>query len=199
MKTAPHLLYLHGFNSSSQSFKADLMRQYMARLGLQQNLTIADIPPQPDLAVKYLQSLAQGIAEHAQICLMGSSLGGFYATWLSEQLGCKSVLINPAVRAHKLLRNYLGTNRNYHSGERWQFEPQHIDVLHSLYAERLRQPENYYVLLQTGDETLDYRDAEYYYRHGRLLIEQGGDHAFQNFASHIPASLQFCGFQLASN
>lgn len=175
------------------------MRKTMQQLKLQSNISIADIPPQPDLAIDYLLKTATGINAHAQLCLMGSSLGGFYATWLAEQFDCKAVLINPAVRAHHLLQRYIGENQNYHTGASWYFEQAHIEALKSINKNALRHPDNYYVLLQTGDETLDYTEAKEYYQQCHLMIEQGGDHAFQGFDSHIVACLKFCGFQLASN
>lgn len=195
MKRYPHLLYLHGFNSSPQSSKAQTMLRAMRDAGLTQRLTIADIPPQPDQAADYLLQQARLVNTHATLCLCGSSLGGFYATWLAEQFSCRAVLINPAVRPHRLLEKYLGENRNYHTGEPWLFKPQHIDQLKQMFYPQLSHPEHYLVLLQTGDETLDYRDAADYYRDCQLMVEQGGNHAFEHFEQHIGPILQFLGFE----
>ena len=172
------------------------MRRAMTGHGLQSQLTIADIPPEPDRAAALLLQLAKTIRQDARLCLCGSSLGGFYATWLAEQSGCRAVLINPAVRPHTLLKKYLGENRNYHTGESWQFEQRHIDQLREMHKPAISQPERYLVLLQTGDETLDYRDAAEYYQGSNLLIEQGGSHAFDHFESHIPKILDFLGFDV---
>ena len=172
------------------------MQQAMAHYGLRQQLTIADIPPEPDRAAAYLLQQAQTIRQHAVLCLCGSSLGGFYATWLAEQFDCRAALINPAVRPHTLLKKYLGENKNYHTGESWRFEQRHVDTLREMYLPTIRHPERYLVLLQTGDETLDYRDAAEYYRDCKLVIEQGGSHAFDHFESHIPKILDFLGFDM---
>ncbi len=188
-----HLLYLHGFNSSPRSYKAQAMQQAMLRHGLQQCLTIADIPPEPDRAAAYLLQQAQAIRKNAELCLCGSSLGGFYATWLAQQFGCRAVLINPAVRPHRLLKKYLGENVNYHSGEAWQFEQRHIDQLKTMFCLQITHPDRYWLLLQTGDEILDYRDAEGYYRGCPTLIEPGGSHAFEDFESRIDDILHFFG------
>ncbi len=188
-----HLLYLHGFNSSSQSHKGRLLQAHMTALGMASQLSMPDIPPQPDLAAERLLSLANEFSQSETLCVAGSSLGGFYATWLAEQFDCKAVLINPAVRPHLLLKKYLGENKNYHTGESWQFEQKHIDALKAMAFDTLQQPQHYLVLLQTGDETLDYRQAEEYYQGANLHIEQGGDHAFQDFEQHLDQILRFCG------
>ncbi len=191
----PQLLYLHGFNSSPQSYKAQAMHRVMAGYGLQQRLTLADIPPEPDRAADYLLQLAGSIQAHSPLCLCGSSLGGFYATWLAEQFDCRAVLINPAVRPHRLLKKYLGENVNYHTGERWRFEQRHVDQLERMFVPVICYPQHYLVLLQSGDETLDYRDAEAYYAHCRLRIEAGGSHAFESFDAHIDNILEFLGLR----
>jgi predicted esterase YcpF (UPF0227 family) len=189
------LLYLHGFNSSPQSFNALALREYMRERGLESQLATPAIKPCP--AEAYMQlcaeytSLAQ---KYDEVAVAGSSLGGFYATVLAEQYGCHAVLINPAVRPHLLLEKYLGENVNYHTDEHWQLDSAHIEQLRKLDVDNITRHERYLLMLQTGDETLDYRDAEEKYAGCPAIIEQGGDHSFAGFERHIPRLLEFCGF-----
>ena len=125
--------------------------------------------------------------------MAGSSLGGFYATALAEHYGCRAVLINPAVRPHLLLQKYIGENVNYYTDEHWQFDASHVEQLRQLDVAHISQPQRYLLMLQTGDETLDYRDAEAKYAGCPAIMEQGGDHSFAGFERHIPRMLEFCG------
>ena len=190
----PHILYLHGFNSSPESHKARVLAEHMHAAGLASQLTVADIPSRPTFAETYLDVMCLRLMEANRLCVVGSSLGGFYATWLAERHGLDAVLINPAVRPHLRLREFIGTNENFHTGESWEFTSQDVDTLERMYRPSLADPGRYRVLLQTGDETLDYRDAETYYAGSDMLIETGGDHSFSGFASHLDDILQRCGF-----
>ena len=118
-------------------------------------------------------------------------MGGYYATWLGEKYGLKSVLINPAVRPYDFMMEYLGENANYHTGERYILKQRHVDVARTLDVDPIKKPENIWVLLQTGDEVLDYRQAKVKYAQCRLTIEQGGDHSFQHYERHLPAIIDF--------
>ena len=186
------ILYLHGFNSSPASFKSQLMQQYMDENGLGKYIDIPAIPPVPQDAINLLESRAEQINDEYGLCVVGSSLGGFYATWLAEKFGCCAVLINPAVRPHLLLRKYLGENVNYHTSEKWIFEETHIEQLRHLDVDSITQPERYLVMVQTGDETLDYRDALEKYEDCPSIVEQGGDHAFTGFERYLDKILAFC-------
>ena len=177
------ILYLHGFNSSPESHKASLMLAHMTQAGLGDRIDIPAIPAIPSEAVSILQLHAERILERHDLSLVGSSLGGFYATWLAEQYHCPAVLINPAVRPHELLRKYLGENRNYYTDERWTLDESHIELFRKLYVETLSRPERYLLMLQTGDLTLDYRDALEKYRGCTAIVEQGGSHEFTGFES----------------
>lgn len=195
MVTSQHILYLHGFNSSSLSWKAQALLGFMQKHELEHAVTVADIPAKPSEASHYLLTLAQKLVQDYEVSFVGSSLGGFYATWLAEQFNCKAVLINPAVKPHERLQEYLGENKKYHSDETWEFTEADLLALQSMCVDTVNIAANYLVLLQTGDETLDYRQAESFYAGTNLEIEQGGDHAFQGFDSHLHQILGFCGFQ----
>lgn len=118
-------------------------------------------------------------------------MGGYYATWLAEQYSLRAVLVNPAVMPYKLMLDYLGENANYHTGERYVLEQKHVDEVHRLEVRTPLHRDRYWVLLQTEDEVLDYRQAEARYDGCRMTIEQGGDHSFQHFERFLPDIFDF--------
>jgi len=184
------LLYLHGFNSSPQSKKAIQTQQWLADHAPQLQFHCPSLPPFANQVMTLLQALIEEILP-APVYLVGSSMGGFFATCLAEQYDLRTVLINPAVNPARGLHNWLGENHNYVTGEPWTLLPQHIDEYAALNpGERLRR-KNYKVLLQTGDEVLDYRDAEHRYRGCQVLTEKGGDHSFIDYQAHLPAIYRF--------
>lgn len=187
------ILYLHGFNSSPASFKAQLMQRYFAQHNAEERLLVPQLPESPRQAMALLDTTVQG-AEN--IAVVGSSLGGFYATWLAERHNLKAVLINPAVRPWRLLESYVGKVTHYHTGEIYEFEPHWVDDLKSYEVPIIQRPENLLLLQQTGDETLNWHDAWDYYQDSHLFKGLGGNHAFDGFAAFIPLVLQFCGLQL---
>lgn len=184
------LLYLHGFNSSPASQKAVQIRDWLATCHPEVNFHCPQLSPYPDRAMAAVQALcAESLT--AESLVVGSSMGGFYATWVSQTIGCKGVLINPAVRPW-LGRNYLlGRQKNFHTGEEYLFEQHHIDAFARWKVDPLPSPDKLWVLLQSGDEVLDYRLAADKYRDCRLTVEEGGDHAFQGFDRFFPDILRF--------
>lgn len=183
------LVYLHGFNSSPASGKAKQLGEYMASIGRQADYACPTLPNSPRAAIAHVEA---GLVQHeGPITLVGSSLGGFYATHLAEKHGWKAVLVNPAVHAHMLLRDALGPQTNWHSGERWQFTETHLAELAALDVPAITRPERYLLLAQTGDAVLDTRDAVAYYAGARQIIEDGGDHGFAGFERHFQTILDF--------
>ncbi|MFB8831035.1 YqiA/YcfP family alpha/beta fold hydrolase [Azotobacter sp. CWF10] len=191
---APSILYIHGFNSSSASDKARQLMHAMQALGLGARLRAPDLHHHPRQAIAQLE---MALAELGRPTLVGSSLGGYYATHLAERHGLRAVLINPAVRPYRLFDGRLGTQHNHHSGETWELTVDHLASLVALEVPPPQDPARYRVWLQTGDETLDWRDAATYYRHCAPSVETGGDHGFQGFAEHLPELLAFAGFDAA--
>jgi uncharacterized protein len=184
------LVYLHGFNSSPASGKAKQLGEYMASLGRQADYFCPALPNSPREAIAQVEAkLAQRRPE--SVTLIGSSLGGFYATYLAEKHGCKGVLVNPAVHAHKLLRSALGPQTNWHTGEKWELTEAHLAELAALDIDSITLPKRYLLLTQTGDEVLDYRDAVAYYAGATQIIEDGGDHGFAGFERHYQTILDF--------
>lgn len=185
-----NLLYLHGFNSSPQSRKAVQLRQWLASNHPQVQFHCPQLSPYPDEAMAVIQALCERSFTTDSL-VVGSSMGGFYATWVAETIGCKGVLINPAVRPW-LGREYLvGQQKNFHTGEEYLFEQHHVEAFEQWEIDPLKQPDRLWVLLQTGDEVLDYRLALDKYRDCQLTVEEGGDHAFQGFERFFPDILRF--------
>lgn len=187
------LIYLHGFNSSPESYKARVLQSVMREKALDQYLEVPEIPPVPSEAIEMLLDCVSSVKQTHEVAFAGSSLGGFYATWLAERFGSKAVLINPAVRPHELLEKYLGENVNYYTSEHWMLNETHIQQLRELDVDHITQPERYMILLQTGDETLDYQHAIAKYAGCNMVVEEGGNHSFVDFEKHIDRLLTFCG------
>jgi predicted esterase YcpF (UPF0227 family) len=184
------IVYLHGFNSSPASGKARQLGDYLASLGRVAEYYCPALPNAPHEAIAKVEA-ALARSQPETITLVGSSLGGFYATHLAEKHGWKAVLVNPAVHVQHLLRDALGTQTNWHTGEKWVLTEAHLAQLAALDVVQITRPERYLVLLQTGDEVLDYRSAEIYYAGARQIVEAGGDHGFAGFERHFPLILDF--------
>jgi uncharacterized protein len=184
------IVYLHGFNSSPASSKARQLGEYMASLGRQADYYCPALANSPREAIAMVEAELTR-SRPAAVTLVGSSLGGFYATYLAEKHGWKAVLVNPAVHAHLLLRNALGPQTNWHDGGNWELTEAHLAELAALDAPAITQPERYLLLAQTGDEVLDYRDAVAYYAGATQIIEDGGDHGFAGFERHFQTILDF--------
>lgn len=184
------ILYIHGFNSSPASRKAQQLLAAMQRLELSEQLCLPALHHHPRQAMAQLEV---AVCTLGQPLLVGSSLGGYYATHLAARHGLKALLINPAVLPHQRFDGQLGLQTNYYTGETWQLTAEHIAALAELAVPAPQDPARVQVWLQTADETLDYRDAERYYRGCALRIQAGGDHGFQGFAERLPALLAFAG------
>ena len=187
----PSLLYLHGFNSSPASKKARQLVRACERLGIAEQLRVPALHHHPRQAIAQCE---QAIAELGAPLLIGSSLGGYYATRLAARHGLKALLINPAVQPHARFDGYLGPQQNLYSGETWQLTHEHIQALAELEVAPPQDPQRFQVWLQTGDETLDYRQAQAWYRACALRIQPGGDHSYQGFSQQLPALFAFAGF-----
>lgn len=183
------IVYLHGFNSSPASHKAQVLKQYLESKGLGDRYACPALPDTPAEAVRAIQNAIAG-RNPTGVTFIGSSLGGFYATWMAEKLGCRAVLINPAITPHIGLEAYLGTQKNLHTGEPYELTRAHLEGWRRLLVESI-DPERYLLLLETGDEVLDWRAAARKYEGARMVIRQGGDHSLQCFAEMIPRILRF--------
>jgi predicted esterase YcpF (UPF0227 family) len=188
-----HLLYLHGFRSSPQGAKA---RQVQARLARSHPGVVwwcPQLPPSPQAAA---QLVLQGIAgwPPATTAVIGSSLGGFYATHVAERTGCRAVVLNPAVDPARDLAKYIGEQAAWHDPQqRFFFEPAFIGELRALAAGPLTQPERYFAIIAKGDEVLDWREMAARYAGVRTRLLEGGDHGLSDFEAHIGEVFTFLG------
>ncbi len=189
------LIYLHGFNSSPGSHKAQMLKRYMQERGLGEQYRCPALPHLPQRAMAMAEA---EIAKYPResITLVGSSLGGFYATYLAERHDLRAVLINPAVYPHEDLRAYLGVQRNLYTGRQYELTEDHLRQWEKLHLPTVR-PQRYLLLVETGDEVLDYRQAVEKYRGARQIVVQGGDHSLTSFPEHMPLVLEFAGFARA--
>jgi predicted esterase YcpF (UPF0227 family) len=185
------IVYIHGFNSSPASSKAGVLQRELERRGHGTDFIAPPLPHSPAAAVKLLEGL---VRRDPDASLIGSSLGGYYATRLAETHGVRAVLVNPAVRPYELLAGCVGRQKNFHTGEDYDFTAQHIAELRALEVDSIT-PGRYLLMVETGDEVLDYRHAVEKYRGARQLVIEGGDHGFSDFADHIETALEFCGIR----
>ncbi|RLU01376.1 YqiA/YcfP family alpha/beta fold hydrolase [Ketobacter sp.] len=189
MPTPFHLFYIHGFNSSPQSAKARILGEAVASMpGVQ--LHVPGLPYDPQRSIDILKSAVEACLPQP-VGLVGSSMGGFYGTWLAEHYDLPLVLVNPAIRPYELLKDYLGINENLYTGERYEFTEQHIDVLRQLDVPVITRPQRYFLLTQTADEVLDYRQGVEKFAASQQTVEPGGSHGFDHFERHLPAIFSF--------
>ncbi|PFG45276.1 hypothetical protein ATG66_3555 [Vibrio sp. ES.051] len=182
------LLYIHGFNSSPRSMKANLMREYCAKQRTDIKLIAPQIPCFPGQAAQRLLDIVEQYKSDYKIGLVGSSLGGFMSTWLNTKFGFKAVVVNPAVAPYELLIDYLGEQTNPYTHETYTLEACHIDELKALDVQSIASPHSFWLLQQTGDEVLDYRQAVDKFSGAKQTVEQGGDHSFVGFERY-PAEI----------
>ena len=187
------LVYLHGFNSSPASHKAQVMKSFLEGKGQGHLYACPALPDTPREAIRAIEAVIAG-CDPGAVTFLGSSLGGFYATYLAQKLGCRAVLINPAITPHIGLEAYLGTQKNLHTGVPYELTRAHLDGWRDLVVERI-DPERYLLLLETGDEVLDWREAARKYEGARTAIRDGGDHSLRSFSEHIGRILAFAGMR----
>ena len=184
------LLYIHGFLSSARSEKAVETEAWLKAQDLPVEFVCPTLSNNPRRARCHLEQLLDEYGTD-KTGLVGSSLGGFYASWLSQRFGLRGALVNPAVRPYDHLDAYLGPNFNPYTGERFTLDQDFLEALLEIEVDPPPAPKNLLVLLQTGDETLDYRQALDKYSASRQIVESGGDHRFQNYHRHMPAIMEF--------
>lgn len=186
------ILYLHGFRSSPSSMKARLMAERMAALGRSAELICPQLPASPKAAMALALDLIAGVPAD-QLNIVGSSLGGYYATWLAERTGCRAVLLNPAIVPLQDLDKHVGVTTQFHSDEPFEFKREYIDELRALAVDPITMPERYFLIAATGDEVLDYRDMVAHYAGARQHVIAGSDHGISEFADYLDPVLAFCG------
>lgn len=183
--TTTHLLYLHGFRSSPQSNKARIMADYVGARHSKVRWWCPQLPPSPREAAAVI---VEGIANwpRQNMAVMGSSLGGYYASWVAQLARSKSVMINPAVNPARDLEKYIGEQSSWHEPEEtFFFRPEYIEELRQLDTRAMTPAAPEMVLIAQGDEVLDWNEMSERYPHALQLVQEGGDHALSNFAEYL--------------
>lgn len=189
-----HLLYLHGFRSSPQSMKARKVASRVAALHPEVTWWCPQLPPSPAEAMDLVERRIAGWPR-GSMAVVGSSLGGFYARWLSLRLGCRAALLNPAVFPARDLAKYIGEQTSWHDpAARFYFLPEFVDQLRSLETDISREssrtastPSRLFAIVAQGDEVLDWREMQAFCKGGDLRLLPGSDHAISDFDHHIDA------------
>jgi predicted esterase YcpF (UPF0227 family) len=188
-----HLLYLHGFRSSPQSTKARITAAWVTAHRPDVAWWCPQLPPSPREAMQLVQGRVADWPA-ATSAVIGSSLGGFYATAIAERLGCRAVLLNPAVDPARDLTKYIGEITAWHSDERFFFEPAFIAELRQIAPASLTKLQRYFAVIAKGDEVLSWREMSERYAGCRIRLLEGGDHALSDYeAAHLPAVCAFLG------
>ncbi len=181
------IVYLHGFRSSPHSFKA-------RELGRADQFICPQLPASPREAIALVQGLIAPYPAR-DVALIGSSLGGYYATWLAEQGGHRAALLNPATTPLRNLDQHVGQTTAYHSDEPFLFKQEYLAELDALAVPVTTDPARYYLMAGSADEVLDHRDMLRHYPGARTRLIDGADHALAQFADHVDEVLAFCGVQ----
>jgi hypothetical protein len=189
--TATHLLYLHGFRSSPKSFKAQRLQAWLQQHRPEVHWWCPQLPPSPREALELMRAgTADWPAE--QSAVLGSSLGGFYATVMAEATGWPAVVMNPAVDPARDLATHVGEQTAFHTPEeRFFFRPEYVDELRAMTPAAITRPQRYFAIFAKGDEVLDWREMSARYPGVKLRLLEGSDHALSDFDDHLPHLLQF--------
>lgn len=185
------LLYIHGFNSSPLSMKANLMKAFCEQQRPDIKVIVPQLPCFPQLAAQCLLDIVEQYKDDYNIGLVGSSLGGYMSTWLNAKFGFPAVVVNPAVKPYELLVDYLGEQTNPYTHETYTLEASHIDELKALDVQSIASPESFWLLQQTEDEVLDYRQAVEKFVNAKQTVEEGGDHSFVGFERYPAQIIEF--------
>ena len=185
------VLYFHGFASSSNSNKAKVLKKYISKNYKSAEIIIPDLDNNFKLAVSQIHILIN--RAKYPIVFVGSSLGGYYASYFSTKLKTKSVLINPAIPPLKDFEIYLGENENYITGKKFTITPEDIRYIRKMSYKKYTNAENTYVLLESGDEVLKYKETAKYFSGSYLDIIYGGSHSYESLDEKLKNIVNFIG------
>ncbi len=184
------ILYLHGFRSSPRSIKARQLAARLEQRGLAADYRCPQLPASPREASRVIADIAMRPSTQ-RLAVIGSSLGGYYATWIAERVDCRVVLLNPAVHPERDLAHHLGAQTIYHSDETVEIRPEFLDELKDLHVGAITRPERYLLVAATGDEVLDWREMVGRYANARHLVVEGSDHGLSDFETIIDDVIDF--------
>ncbi len=190
-----HLLYLHGFRSSPRSIKAQKVAARVRERHPQVHWWCPQLPASPRLA---MDSIMQGIAGWPRdaMAVVGSSLGGFYATVVAEVAGCRAVLLNPAIDPARDLARHIGEQTAWHDpAERFFFDAAYVQELREMQPGPITAAARYFAVIAKGDEVLDWREMSARYPGAKIKLLEGGDHALGDFDEHIGEVFDFLGLR----
>lgn len=194
-KSNKNILYIHGFNSSPLSVKAEQTRQFLVEHFPTVGFYCPQLATTPDGAIEQLEQIIDQHPKGTEWLLIGSSLGGYFASYLTEKYQCLAVLVNPAIKPYELLSDYMGEQVNPYTQEVYQVTPEHMQQLQLIEqnkpTESCQIKNNYLVMVQTADEVLNYQQAVEKYQYCQLEVQEGGDHSFINFDKMLPAIAKF--------
>ena len=186
-----HLLYLHGFRSSPQSFKAQRLAAWLRAQRPDVTWWCPQLPPSPRDAMSLVSRGTERWAAE-RMAVVGSSLGGFYASVVAERTGCPAVLLNPAINPARDLASYIGEQTSYHDpDDHFFFRAEYVTQLRLLTPRAITRPERYFAVIAKGDEVLDWREMAARYAGAPMRLLEGGDHALSDFDAHLPQLLHF--------
>lgn len=189
------VIYLHGFRSSPASHKAQILGQRMAALHAGDAYRCPQLPASPNEAIRLIESVLAPYAPD-RVTLVGSSLGGYYATWLAEKHGCRAVLLNPMTRLMPEFEQFVGVTTAFHSDEPFEFKREYVDHLRAMAVTTITRPERYFLIAAQGDELLNWRDMVAHYPGARQIVLEGGDHSLPAFDQYLDDVLAFAGFAI---
>ena len=196
----PLFLYLHGLNSSPASLKAQETMAYIKNHSLDLDVHVPALSTEPNEVIVQLKDILRRSSSGQPVFIVGSSLGGYIGTWLHNHLlqqhperNVRLVMINPAVKAYDRFEEFLGPQENLYTGENWELTHEHAEQLKALEVDKLLSPESILLLAQTADEVLDYKLAVEKYQDCHSVIQEGGNHGFENFDQILPTIFSFLG------
>lgn len=190
MKNKPIIVYLHGFRSSPQSYKAQYIKQHLLTLGVCEQYICPQLPASPAHAISLILSLISDYSAD-KITLIGSSLGGYYATWIAEKIGCRAILLNPVVRLPEDMTPFISASTTYHSSDEFEFKAEYVAELRNIGISTVTKPHRYLLLAATKDELLDWRDMTAHFPLSRQIIIGGSNHALTGFEKYIDVLMSF--------
>ena len=183
------IIYLHGFNSSAESKKSKILDFYLEKEKLI-NLESPNLNNSPKKAISQIEKIIR--ESSSRVCLIGSSLGGLYATFVADKYNLKSVTINPVVTDHiSGMRDLVGSHKNFHSDEEYEFTLKDYFDLQKLGLENLKKPLNHFCLVKMSDEVLDHNVTFEFFSKSYVLSEKGGNHSYDDFFEKIPLILDY--------
>jgi predicted esterase YcpF (UPF0227 family) len=184
------VVYLHGFVSSPLSKKAVMLGDYLRNCAGGIEYIVPELHHRPARAMAQVAEACAGV-DAKDLTLVGSSLGGFYATAMAERAGCRAALLNPAVHPHLHFEKYLGPQENLYTHEKFTLTREHVEELRDIDPGAITRPERYWLFVETGDVVLDYRDAVSLYEGALQTVVRGGDHALVSFPEHVPEIVEW--------